>query len=126
MDVRDYGQEVVRDARKGLPFDSEKFDRVDACHFLEHLAPGEELLFVISEIHRVLKPGGSLVAIVPHVSSEGAFRPTHKSFWNEEFVEALAADIYQKEEGWRFRVLGAKRGGPNLFFSLQKTRNPGN
>lgn len=110
----------MRDARKGLPFDSEKFDRVYACHFLEHLAPGGELLFVISEIHRVLKVGGSLVAIVPHASSAGALRPTHKSFWHESFVEALVGDIYQKEEGWGFKVLDMKRMGPNLFFSLRK------
>jgi SAM-dependent methyltransferase len=43
-------------------------DFVSALNFLEHLDK-DELLAVLSEIARVLRPGGSLVAIVPNAVS---------------------------------------------------------
>lgn len=105
---------------KGLPFNSDYFDEVTATHTLEHIATGEDLFFVISEIYRVLKRKGVLIGIVPRRDSCGAFYPDHKSYWSEEFVKALVNDTYQGANRWSFKILELKRGGNDLFFTLKK------
>lgn len=47
-----------------LPYDKETVDYVVLHHVLEHFGCGEAAA-LIAEAHRVLKPGGSLVACVP-------------------------------------------------------------
>lgn len=51
----------VEDATK-LSFDDNSFDRVIACHVLEHLYRPHE---VLREWDRVLKPGGTLSLVLP-------------------------------------------------------------
>lgn len=71
-----------------IPFDSNYFDSISAYDFLEHiprqlyLESTKELIFpfirLMDEIHRVLKPGGRLLAHTPSASSEEAYQdPTH-------------------------------------------------
>lgn len=120
MDKEDFGQEIVRDVLKGLPFDSNKFDEVYTHHFLEHIATGEDLFFVISEVYRVLKPRGKLIAVVPHKDSMGAFYPNHKSYWSESFVEVLVGDRYQGASKWNFAIEFMHCVGDDLHFILRK------
>jgi SAM-dependent methyltransferase len=69
------GVDVVADLNKGLPFDDESFDVVMANQVLEHV---QNLVELIYEIRRVLKPGGLLVAHVPYFRSSWAHvDPTH-------------------------------------------------
>jgi len=59
-----------------LPFQSGTLDRVRSQHCLEHLG---DLVGVMEEVHRVLKPGGCLDVVVPHFGAIGYWRdPTHK------------------------------------------------
>lgn len=64
--------DMVRDILRGLPFDSNSFDEVKIHHVLEHISgsapmyPVDNYDFVISEIHRVLKPGGTVDIEVPY------------------------------------------------------------
>ncbi|MFQ6014602.1 MAG: methyltransferase domain-containing protein [Anaerolineae bacterium] len=67
------------------PFDNESFDVVRASHVLEHM---RDLINVMNEIQRVLKPGGVLKIIVPlAMDAQGnwhgeAFQdPTHVRFF---------------------------------------------
>lgn len=53
---------------KGLPFDNDLFDVVYSSHFLEHLTP-EQADFVLSEIYRILKPGGIIRIVVPDLEN---------------------------------------------------------
>ncbi len=53
-----------------LPFADNSFDVVLAAHVLEHMATPKRTL---AELHRVLKPGGVLVACVTQRSSAGAY-----------------------------------------------------
>lgn len=88
MDVRDCGQDVIWDARQGIPFPDESVDNICTSHFLEHLTD-EESIDLIQESMRVLKHGGQMINRLPHVSHPTAFYFSHKSFWNEWRVESL-------------------------------------
>jgi GT2 family glycosyltransferase len=93
LDVKPFdGVDVVRDIRRGLPFNDGVFDHILADNILEHFDP-DDFVFVLNEIDRVLKVGGTVEIIVPHAFSQGAYQdPTHKMFivprscfyWNQE------------------------------------------
>lgn len=69
------GVDVVADLNKRLPFDDASFDVVHANQVLEHVA---DLIPLIHEIHRILKPGGLLVAHTPYFRAAWAhIDPTH-------------------------------------------------
>lgn len=58
------------------PFPDNEFDIVVAEHVLEHL---DDVLKIMEELHRILKPGGLLYVEVPHFSSCNTFTdPTHR------------------------------------------------
>jgi SAM-dependent methyltransferase len=73
------GVDAVSDLdRHSLPFSDGSFDEVLAISVLEHV----ELVHCMREIHRVLRPGGRLVATVPHFTSADMYSdPTHKTFF---------------------------------------------
>jgi len=60
VDLR--GGDLLADGYR-LPFRNGSVDEVFTSHFLEHLL---DLDRGMREIHRILRPGGRLVAIVPH------------------------------------------------------------
>ncbi len=65
IDMNDVNSpEIVRDVRKGLPFDNDSVDEMYASHFLEHLNHIEMLDF-LEESYRVLKAGACLNVVVP-------------------------------------------------------------
>ena len=59
-----------------LPFAAGAFDAVVSCEIIEHLDAPE---FLISEIHRVLRPGGIALLTTPNGSALGSRLPT----WSE-------------------------------------------
>jgi len=69
--------DIVRDVRKGLPFDDNSVDYVYASHFMEHFE-WEDFIFLMSEIWRVLKPEATFEMIIPHYKHENAFDIDHK------------------------------------------------
>lgn len=56
--------DVIRDVRKGLPFDSNSVEEIRAYHFLEHF-DCDEFLFVLEECYRVLVDKGTMEIRVP-------------------------------------------------------------
>jgi hypothetical protein len=56
---------ICLDIRRKLPFASESAVRVLAEHIIEHIDFVDDLPLVLSELHRVLEPGGVLRIIVP-------------------------------------------------------------
>ena len=88
MDIRDCKQEILWDARDGIPFEDNSVDYIFSSHFLEHLDNGE-CEDVLREIYRVLKPGGTTEHILPHQEDPTAFYFDHKTFWNEFRVNTL-------------------------------------
>ena len=74
------------------PFEDNTFDLVEAYHVLEHL---DKPFKVMTELHRILKPGGRLMVKVPHFSrgfthaehSHG-FDVTFPLYFNKAFTKS--------------------------------------
>ncbi len=73
--VEQPGVDVVADLDGGLPFADASLDHVFAVHVLEHVA---DMVAVMAELHRVLKPTGVLHVLCPHWRHvNAAADPTH-------------------------------------------------
>jgi len=74
------------------PFDTDTFDLIEAFHVLEHL---DKPFCIMTELHRILKPGGILIIKVPHFSrgfthaehSHG-FDVTFPLYFNKNFTKS--------------------------------------
>ena len=118
IDIKDYGQEIVRDITRGLPFNNNSIDKIYASHFFEHLN-GDDVRFVLEECWRVLKPNCEIYIRVPHSHCDEAFYPDHKSYWNEKMVEATINDPAQKSN-YNFFILENQKIATELHIRLQK------
>lgn len=92
--------DIVRDLSRGLPFSDNVAEEVMASHVLEHLSP-DDFLFVLSEIYRVLVPGGLAHILVPlGVTAD----PTHRIFFTETsfdvFLDQSTQDYYRRGAVW--------------------------
>jgi len=107
--------EIVCDVENGLPFPSNYFDYVRASHLMEHL---NDVVKVINEIWRVLKPNGKLQILTPHYTNTDFWRdPTHKRpFMIQSF------DHFDPQTGWgkiapmgkgKWKILSKKVLGEN-------------
>lgn len=69
------GVDIVADLNKTLPIEDEEFQMVYADQVLEHI---ENMVDLVYEVHRVLRPGGLFLAHVPYFRSLWAYLdPTH-------------------------------------------------
>jgi len=118
IDIKDYGQEIVRDITRGLPFDDNSVDEIYSCHFFEHLN-GDDVRWVLEECYRVLKPGAEIFIRVPHSHCDEAFYPDHKSYWNEKMVNALINDLAQKGN-YNFLIIQNEKINTELYVKLKK------
>lgn len=88
------------------PWDAKSWDTVLLDNVLEHLADPVEALWWL---HRITKPGGRVIIRVPHRDSPAAYRPGHKSYWNEDslngFTDPQPAEARNAESEVIFRVV---------------------
>jgi len=82
---------VVADLdRGGLPFRNDAFQTVAAYDVVEHVA---DLVALVSEVHRVLRPGGVFLVTTPHFSCANAFTdPTHRRALGLRSFDYFASD----------------------------------
>lgn len=92
MDIADYGQEIVWDLTEGIPLPDNSVVGVRASHVLEHI-DRQHLLIVMNELWRVIKPGGTLDAVVPHMENPKAWILPHYTRWNEAMVTFMTGEL---------------------------------
>lgn len=69
------GVDCVADLERRLPFADDRFDNIFAVHVLEHI---RDLLGLMRELHRILRPTGVLHVLAPHWREINAVAdPTH-------------------------------------------------
>jgi len=117
IDIRDVGNEMVWDIRKGLPFPDNSVDEIFSSHFIEHMTD-TEAIYLFQEMYRVLKPGAMTHHRCPHQAHPTAYYWGHNSFWNEERIEAITRVPEMKD----FLVVENARKGFELFFTLKKLK----
>jgi SAM-dependent methyltransferase len=57
-----------------LPFPDEHFDCIFGSHVFEHV---RNLVPLVEDFHRILKPGGYLISITPYLGSDDAWASPH-------------------------------------------------
>jgi ubiquinone/menaquinone biosynthesis C-methylase UbiE len=68
--------------KRPWPFKSNSWNKVIAHHVLEHL---DDVSASISEMHRILKPGGTVEIKVPNMAGWGAWNdPTHCNYFTRK------------------------------------------
>lgn len=89
------GVDLVCNCNNPIPLDDNIADEVNASDFLEHI-DNHKRIHIISEIWRILKPGGLFVSFTPSTDGRGAFQdPTHYSFWNENSFRYYTCDLHR-------------------------------
>jgi hypothetical protein len=78
VDIKD--ADINCDLNNDWPFEDSSVYCIRAFDIIEHLS---DKIHTMSEIHRVLQPGGYALIRVPSTDGRGAFQdPTHTSYWN--------------------------------------------
>jgi len=71
----------------------QEFDCILASHVLEHI---RNLIPLMRECHRILRPGGHLLIVAPHASSDDAWEdPTHVRAFTEQSWIYFDRRIYE-------------------------------
>ena len=96
------GVDVVHDLNQfPYPFPDGHFDEVFTSHVLEHV---DDLLKVMAELRRILKPEGRLVIRVPHFSCGVSYRdPTHRRLFSYFTFDYFTGDCFYGLP--RYRIL---------------------
>ncbi len=93
------GVDIVADLGKTLPFKDGEFDVIYSNQVLEHV---DNLIGLVEEINRILKPGGMLVAHVPYFrSSWASIDPTHVRQFTINTMNYFVRGTYE-HTGYRF------------------------
>lgn len=93
------GVDVVCDLSKHLPFEDSEFEVVYSNQVLEHVP---NMIGLVEEIHRILVPGGLMVAHVPYFrSSWAAVDPTHVRNFTLNSLDYFVEGTFF-HEGYRF------------------------
>jgi SAM-dependent methyltransferase len=95
-----------------IPFMDSTFDFVTAFDFLEHIPRltyvngnrRHPFIELMSEIHRVLKPGGIFLAHTPAFPKQEAFQdPTHVNIISENSIQYFAGNSIETCRSYGFR-----------------------
>jgi ubiquinone/menaquinone biosynthesis C-methylase UbiE len=101
------------DIEETLPFKDNSIEEIRAYSVLEHIKT-ENKVKVMSELYRILKPGGILEIQVPIAGTPQSFQdPTHLSFWNRNsfwyFIKGNGFHESFKKKYSQYNVPGFKK-----------------
>lgn len=107
-----FNPDIVCDIRKGIPLEDNRFDEINCEHVLEHVQLNEDFIFVMKEIHRVLKPGGTVYIEVPHKDSAAAYESIeHSRYFTENTFMNFYENPLAKEMGYpEFKLVNKNVG----------------
>lgn len=120
------GVDVVRDVLRGIPFNDSYFDEVLSENFMEHI-PQAEVVWLMNEIWRVLKEGGTAHHVIPHAGTLNRWQdPTHLSDWIPETFRYFDVDnpknqYYDYIKPWKIVKLEVVNSGQSIDVLLKKT-----
>jgi SAM-dependent methyltransferase len=99
--------DVIADLAQRWPFADASFDKVVASHVLEHVP---EVVHVMQEAYRVLRPNGRFLIKGPHFSSPNLVwsDPTHRRALSIGMFQHFRPDTIHPYSNARFRVARAK------------------
>jgi len=72
--LEDVNPDQIVDITMGLPYNNNSFEEVVANYVLEQIRDSDDFIYVMNEIHRVLKPNGVFRFKVPNAEFSEAFR----------------------------------------------------
>jgi SAM-dependent methyltransferase len=79
-----------------LPFEDNYFDEILSEDYMQKI-PSGKVIQVMGELHRILRPGGSLIIIVPIFPTEyAAADPETQSFWSPMTFIRFSQEYYDK------------------------------
>ncbi|MBM3329767.1 MAG: class I SAM-dependent methyltransferase [Calditrichaeota bacterium] len=85
------GVDLLGDARR-MPFKNSCIDEIYSSYCLEHIF---EQLPVLSELHRVCKPGATVILILPHFSNPSYYDDlTHQRLYSTRSFEHYDHDMH--------------------------------
>ena len=103
-DIRSYTTQYVKHDLNTFPypFEDNSADYIILSHVLEHL---DDVVAVMEECYRILKPRGKLEIVVPYYKSKNAFSdPTHKHFFTEKSMDYFTGSRYDWYSKARFII----------------------
>ena len=99
------GVDVECDIEEGLPFTDDFADFVLMSHVLEHTF---NPMKVLQDVHRMLKPGGTLKIVVPHMDAPPTWHLNHHHFFNEYTLNGLFKPARRTGRGVLFKLMDLK------------------
>jgi ubiquinone/menaquinone biosynthesis C-methylase UbiE len=103
--------DIVANVEEKLPIPDASCDEVKMFHVLEHV---RDPLALLSEVRRILKPGGITEIRVPHFTNITAYQIHHRSYWNSFSLDPILSVGSKSNESIVLFTLVEKR--INLMF----------
>ena len=112
------GIDCVADLEGHLPFADDRFDNIFAVHVLEHI---RDLLGLMRELHRILRPTGILHVLAPHWRLVNAVAdPTHCRFMD---VQTFKYFCLKKPGVLPWRPLSTGTAEDGVFADMQPVKD---
>ena len=105
IDIADYGQDVVWDITKGLPFPDSSIKNFFSCHVLEHLT-WSQITELFKEIWRTGTPDAEFQLRVPSATNPDVMAGDHKTVFTGSTLLYLLKEFNAEEDSpYQFRWL---------------------
>lgn len=111
--------DIIADFNHPLPLPSESYDGIFSKFLLEHLS-WRKVRSLISEVHRILKPGGIAVFITANLLEQAK-----KLVETQEWTESLIEMLFGSQEFGQFWDAGAHHCGFSPEYAVRLFKEAG-